>query len=123
MKDDDKTYLLEIGNGDREAFVLCLALGTLEAMRSGLWPMEAGIWTLARPIFWEALVEIDAEVVTVLQSADELSAIAKLAGYPAAQAALDRMIAVIKARLSVLPEKSWYARWPNEEDDQVSWRQ
>ena len=119
MDTEDKTYLLEIGNGDREAFVLCLALGALEAMRSGLWPLKSGIWTLARPIFWESLVEIDADVVTVLQSADELSTIAKLAGSPAAQAELDWMIAVIKARLSALPEKSWYAWWPDGDDEQA----
>ena len=108
---DDDMYQLEVGKSDREAFVLCLALGTLEAMRRGYWPLTAGIWTLGRRIFWEALVDIDDEVLAVFQSADEMSALAKLAGYPAAEAELDHMIAVIRARLSVLPEKSWYARW------------
>lgn len=117
MADDDKTYLLEIGNGDREAFVLCLALGTLEAMRGGLWPLTAGIWTLARPIFWEPLAEIDAKAVEVLQTADELSAIAKVVGQPAADAELDRMIGVVRARLAALPEKTWYAQWPDEADE------
>ena len=46
---DDETHLLEVS--EREALVLCLTLGTLEAMRGGLWPLEAGIWTLGRPIF------------------------------------------------------------------------
>ena len=40
---DDGTHLLEVAAADREAFVLCLALGTLEAMRGGSWPLEAGI--------------------------------------------------------------------------------
>ncbi len=109
---DNKTYLLEVS--DREAFVLCLTLGTLEAMRGGAWPLESGIWTLARPVFWEALADVDDAVVEALQSADELDALAKLCGYPAAEAALDRMIAVVRARLSVLPKKSWYARWPHD---------
>ena len=106
---DDKTYLLKIN--DREALVLCLALGTLEAMRGGNWPLDAGIWTLGRPIFWESLTDVDTAVVKVLQSADELSALAELCGYSAAEAELDRMIAIVRARLSALPEKSWYARW------------
>ncbi len=108
---DDEMYQLEVAKADREAFVLCLALGTLEAMRRGDWPLVAGIWTLGRPVFWEALVEVDEKVVEVFQSADELSALAELVGYPAAEKELDRMIAVIRARLSSLPEKSWYARW------------
>lgn len=108
---DDAMYQLEVGKSDREAFALCLALGTLEAMRRGDWPLVAGIWTLGRPIFWEALVEVDKDVVAVFQSSDELSALAKLAGYPAAEEELDRMIAVVRKRLSALPEKSWYARW------------
>ena len=104
-------YQLEVGRSNREAFVLCLALGTLEAVRRGDWPFEAGIWTLGHPIFWETLVEVDKNVVVVFQSADELSALAELAGYPAAEKELDRIIAVVRKRLTALPEKSWYARW------------
>lgn len=110
---EDDMYHLEVGKADREAFVLCLALGTLETMRRGDWPLDAGIWTLGRPVFWESLVDVDDKVVEVFQSADELSALAKLVGGPAAEEALDHMIAVVKARLSSLPEKSWYARWSN----------
>ena len=113
---DDEMYHLEIGKADREAFALCLALGTLEAMRNGDWPLEAGIWTLGRPVFWESLTGVDNKVVEVFQSADELSALAKLAGYPAAEEALDHMIAVVRARLSSLTEKSWYARWSDESE-------
>jgi len=109
---DDQTHLLEVSG--REAFVLCLTLGTLEAMRGGLWPLEAGIWTLGRPIFWEPLADVDHVAVKVLQSADELSAIAELCGQPAAEAELDRMIAVVRSRLVALPEKSWYAYWRDE---------
>ena len=107
----DETHNLEVAQADREAFVLCLALGTLEAMRSGAWPLEAGIWSLGRPAFWQPLVASGSEAVKVLQEADELSALQKLAGRPAAEAALDRMISAVRSRLSALPEKSWYARW------------
>ena len=37
---DDETHLLEVAAADREAFVLCLALGTLEAMRR--WVLASG---------------------------------------------------------------------------------
>jgi hypothetical protein len=107
----DEKHNLEIARADREAFVLCLALGTLEAMRGGAWPLEAGIWTLGRTAFWQPLVESDSGVVEVFQAADELSALAKLAGRPVAEEALDRMIAAVRSRLSALPEKSWKARW------------
>ena len=107
----DDNYHLEVAQADREAFVLCLTLGTLEAMRVGAWPLEAGIWTLGRPVFWQSLAEVDDTVVEVLQSADELNAMADLVGASAAETALDHMIAVVRSRLSALPEKSWYARW------------
>ncbi len=107
----DEMYRLNVAQADREAFVLCLALGTLEAVRGGNWPPDAGIWTLARPVFWQSLADVDHTVVEVLQSADELSALAELGGPSAAEAELDRMIAVVRSRLSALPEKSWYARW------------
>ncbi len=110
----DETYRLEVPRADREALVLCLTLGTLEAMRGGSWSLEAGIWTLVRPVFWESLAEVDAEVVKVLQSADDLDALVHLGGYPAAEAALDRMIAVVRSRLSALSGKFWYARWADE---------
>lgn len=73
-----------------------------------------GIWTLGRPVFWQSLSEVDDMVIEVLQSTDELSALADLGGYTAAEAMLDRMIAVVRSRLAALPEKSWYVRWSDE---------
>ncbi len=110
----NETHRLQVARADREALVLCLALSTLEAMRGGVWPMEASVWTLGRPIFWEPLTEVDAAVVEVFRSADELDALAKLCGQSVAEAELDRMIAVVRSRLSALPEKSWYAHWSDE---------
>ncbi|MGI4791237.1 MAG: hypothetical protein ACRYFS_20610 [Janthinobacterium lividum] len=111
---DDDICCLEVAKSGREALVLCLTLGTLEAMRGGAWPLEAGIWTLGRPCFWESLTDVDAAVVEVLQSADELSAMAMLCGQPAAEAELDRMIGVVRSRLSVLSDKSWHAWWSDD---------
>jgi hypothetical protein len=104
---------LEVAVADREALTLCLALGTLEAMRLGLWPLDAGIWTLGRPVFWEPLERagVPAEVLAVLQSSDELNALSLSAGRSKAEAVLDQMINTVRSRLAALPEKSWYARW------------
>jgi hypothetical protein len=82
-------------------------------MRDGAWPLEAGIWTLGRPQFWQPLVETGSQVCDTFKTADELTAIAKLRGLPAAEAALDEMIAAVRSQLSALPEKSWWARWSN----------
>ena len=46
----------------------------------GAWPLDAGICSLGRPAFWEPLAsEVTSEVVTVLRSSDELSALASWA--------------------------------------------
>jgi hypothetical protein len=110
---DDSTHRFEVGKNDLEAFSLCLILGTLDAMRSGAWPTEAGIWTLGRPIFREPLAAagIAKEVMEELEAADELHAIEGLCGRPAAEEALDRMIAVVRSRLAALPDRNWYAFW------------
>jgi hypothetical protein len=107
------THRFEVGENDLEAFSLCLILGTLDAMRSGAWPTKAGIWTLGRPIFREPLAAagIAKEVMEELEAADELSAIEGLCGRPAAEEALDRMIAVVRSRLAALPDRTWYAFW------------
>jgi len=95
--------------------MLCLALGTLEAMRSGAWPLAAGIWTLGRPAFWEPLKRagIADEVIDIFQTADELDALGKLSGRAAADALLERMTGVIRRHLEALPEKSCRVWWPD----------
>src|SRR4051812_6831401 len=109
----EETVNLEITSASRDALVLCLALGTLEAMRSGVWPLEAGIWTLGRPLFWEPLKRagLSEEVLDIFQTADELDALEELAGWPAAEAVLDRMLEIIRRHLEALPDKSWHAGW------------
>jgi hypothetical protein len=44
---------------EAEAFSLCLALGVIHSIRNGKLPAEAGIWTLGRPIFSEAIESMD----------------------------------------------------------------
>ena len=113
----EETHTLIVASSDCEAFALCLALGTLEAIRSGAWPVEAGTWTIARPAFREPLITagIPAEVMAVFSGADELSALMALAGRDAVERRLADWMAVIRTRLAVLSEPSWYARWSEPE--------
>jgi hypothetical protein len=98
---------------DLEAFVTCLVLGTLEAMRSAAWSTEAGTWTLARPAFWRPLeiAGLPADLLAVLQRADELSAIEALNGRTAVEAELDEMIEAVRARLAGTASHMWRATW------------
>ena len=109
----DEVNTLVIPTAERESFVLCLALGTLEAILADNWSAEAGTWTLARPAFIAPLQQsgIPTDVLDVLSSADELSAIEKFVGKEAVKGRVTEMIAVIRNRLAALPERSWSARW------------
>jgi hypothetical protein len=102
----EKHYCFEVPQIDLDAFVTSLLLGTLEAMRSGAWPLDAGIWTLGRPVFREPLelAGLHEDLVAVLQEADELSA---LAGRAAADARLDEMIATARLRLAPTADGLW----------------
>lgn len=110
---NEESVVLEINKPDCEAFSLCLALGTLEAMRSGVWPMEAGIWTLGRPVFWRPLkaMGIPKSVLRVFRAADEIDAMELLGGRDAAEKWISEFIDILKTRLAELPDRSWYARW------------
>ena len=116
-----ETYaLLEVDKNNLEAFVICLALGTLREMRDGNIPYETGIWTLGRPIFCrvpeiESLLSDD--VLKVLQHADEIDAMEKLAGKDRTLQWLDEMIATLQSRLKALEAPYWYARWSGERID------
>jgi len=104
---------LTIAEADQEAFVLSLALGTLKAIRVGVWPTDAGIWTLSRPCFREPLetIGLPQEVLNIFEGADELSAIEKLLGRKAVDQQIDKWIEILCSRLALLSDKSWYANW------------
>lgn len=109
----EPTFRCEVAASDLEAFVACLALGTLEAMKSGTWPPEAGTWTLARPIFVRSLESsgLSKELLDVLQRADELSALESLSGRSAVNVELDKMIGVVRTHLAASASTTWRARW------------
>jgi len=95
-----------------EAFTGTLLLGTLEAMRAGQWPLDAGIWTLGRPKFRDPLERagLPERLLQVLGEADELSALAELAGRPAADARLDQLIAGVRVQLESTACQFWNTR-------------
>lgn len=112
-KQPEVAFQCEVDAADLEAFVACLALGTLEAMRSGLWPSSAGTWTLARPIFRQTLESagLPKSLLDVIQSADELSALEALCGRPALEAELDKMIEAVRGSLAKTASTMWRATW------------
>jgi len=98
-----------------EPFVLCLALGTLEAIKSEIWSTEAGIWTIGRPNFLNELekMNVSEETLNILVQFDELNALKELDS-----AAFEREILkieeIIKQHLKNFSENFWYAKWSNE---------
>lgn len=64
-------------------YVSSLAIGILEGMKGKSLPLDVGTWSLARPIFWEALEKIDTvdpRLVEWVSSIDEFDALQNLDG-------------------------------------------
>ena len=99
-----------------EPFVLCLALGTLEAMKSRVWSAEAGVWTIGRPDFLQKLEELNVseETINLLVQFDELSALEKLVDMEEFSRELNKIERKIKERLESFAGAFWNARWAHE---------
>ncbi len=99
-----------------EAFVLSLALGTLETIRSNAWNPDSGIWTIGRPNFKAVMAKLSfpENVKAALEQMDELSAIQDLCGRDAYARHLDESIGVLTQRLKELSERYWCVRFENE---------
>lgn len=98
-----------------EPFVLCLALGTLEAIKSGVWSSEAGIWTIGRPNFLDQLekLNVSEETLGILVEFDELNALEKLVSRDDFNEKLSSIERSIKKRLEDFAENFWFAKWTN----------
>jgi hypothetical protein len=110
----DNQIKLQIEPDGLESLIICLALGTLKAIQSNALTEDAGIWCLARPKFWQPLKKrglISSEIVEILQSADELSAIRELCGREKCQVVIAEAIAKLETRLQQLEEPHWNAIW------------
>ena len=100
-----------------EPFVLCLALGTLEAIKSGVWSSEAGIWTIGRPNFLGKLEErkVSEETLDILTEFDELNALEKFVSREDFSEKLSKIERSIKRRLEDFSENFWIAQWEPED--------
>lgn len=98
-----------------EPFVLCLALGTLEAIKSEIWSSEAGIWTIGRPNFLNELekMNVSEETLNILVQFDELNALKEL-DSAAFEHEILKIEEIIKQHLKNFSENFWYAKWSNE---------
>lgn len=99
-----------------EPFVLCLALGTLQAIKSGIWSSEAGIWTIGRPNFLDKLEElkISEETLNLLVQFDELNALEELVEKEVFESKILEIEEAIKSRLENFPKNYWQAKWLSE---------
>ena len=96
-----------------EPFVLCLALGTLEAMKSHVWPSEAGVWTIGRPGFLSRLESssVSPETLDLLVQFDELNALEKLVEREAFVREVAKVEQKLKKRLEEFAGHYWKADW------------
>lgn len=101
-----------IPKNDLPVFVACLGVGTLQAIRDGILPLEVGIWTLSSPIFIKSIEDndISPEVVNVFQTADELSALKELAPEEF-KAQVDLLINRLLQELISNPNPTWSIKW------------
>lgn len=99
-----------------EPFVLCLALGTLEVIKSKIWSSEAGIWTIGRPNFLDKLEElkISEETINILAQFDEINALEELKDKESFENEILKIEDSIKKRLKDFSETYWHANWLSE---------
>jgi hypothetical protein len=99
-----------------EPFVLCLALGTIEAIKAEVWSAESGIWTLGRPNFLDKLEEmkISEDTINILVQFDELNTLEKLVEKDVFEHELVKIEDAIKKRLEDFSETYWNAKWLSE---------
>jgi hypothetical protein len=109
----EKYLQLDVSSHTIEPFVLCLALGTVEAIKSEVWNSEAGIWTIRRPIFFEKLKSfgIPQTIIDKLGIFDELSAIEQACNKDDFINVIESIESIIKTRLKDFNDIFWYAKW------------
>lgn len=113
MESDSKTVKLETLSNHIPTFVICLAIGTLQAILEDTISAEVGIWTLGRPRTWEFLAEeklVSEEVISVLQTCDEISFI-KEQSQERFENVVKELITQLKNELKKIEEPNWLFTW------------
>lgn len=111
---------LKIRETDLPAFLACLGIGVLSAIRTGTLPPEMGIWTLAAPKFWKPLLDISAVprgILDVLQTCDELSAMRRLMAEDEFDAQVAGLIDQLQIELAKIEDPVWEVRWDLSSDE------
>lgn len=61
-----KEWQLRVSEDDLAAFVACLGIGTLHAMREGVLPIEAGQWSIGSPSLWWLEGKVPHDIIEVI---------------------------------------------------------
>lgn len=92
-----QSLVLKTESENADFYVASLAIGILEGMKTGGVPTVVGTWSLARPVFWEAMKisgVISSKLVDWVSSIDELEALEKLSGN--AIETIDELLGLLK---------------------------
>ena len=95
------------------AFLACLGIGTLQAIRTGALRPEAGTWTLGPPRVWGPLVSRSAvprEIIEVFQTCDELAAMRQLLPETF-DAEVGKLIERLERQLARIEDPVWTISW------------
>jgi hypothetical protein len=110
---------LKVSDDYLPAFLACLGIGTLQAIREHVVLAEVGIWTLAPPKMWEPLLDksnVPDEIINIFKQCDELYVFQE---YIPDQfdSTVSNLIDRLKLILSNLDEQAWDIEWVTESDD------
>ena len=100
---------ITVAEQEQASFFTCLAMGTLYAIKMGVLPPSAGIWTVGRPKISETLADLPAtptELLHTMEVADEFSALSQLAPDKL-QLLLERLLLDMGNSLQRMPNPMW----------------
>ena len=111
--DDAHEMNLTIEDRGLPTFLTCLGIGVLHAIQRGILPPQAGVWTLARPAFWEPLEAskvLPPHIISAFQTCDELAALQQVSPE-ALEAELAALISKLEDFLQSQSDAGWEVRW------------
>jgi len=114
---EGSTKELRIGENSLDAFLACLGIGTLFAIKEGALPAEAGIWSLAVPRVWKPLesnLMVSREMIEVFRTFDELSALQQLSPNEFPDE-VSKLIDTLLTELRKVQNPIWQIEWSSEE--------
>ncbi|HSH05486.1 MAG TPA: hypothetical protein VLL52_23420 [Anaerolineae bacterium] len=113
MNNVNEVVQLTVDKEGIEAFVLCLGLGTLLAIKEGTLPPRFANGTVGRPNTYKPLQNqnlISDKTANILSGLDELSAIQQLLPHEFLPI-IDELIDELKTELTPYGDSPWYLNW------------